>query len=255
MEIVSCRYGHRHNNDFVLPRPCGLEEYLLLVIRSDAILEFGRNVMHVEPFSVILIKSRTPHVLRAASDTYINDWCGFTLTDEECGLFCGESIPTNEVFCSPNARLCSDVIRLMDDEFLGQSHFRNNNLSLYFNILLNKYYEIAYDPNLNAPYYSQLTKLRNQIYDDPTGEYSVERFAEELHLSKSYFHRLYKQYFGVSPISDILNVKTDYAKQLLISTNYPISVIAEKLGYTTDSQFIKQFGKRTGKSPLRFGNS
>ena len=132
---------------------------------------------------------------------------------------------------------------------------RSNSLSLLFKILFNKYYEIAYDPNLNRPYYRQLTELRNQIYDDPVQKYSVDLLADEVHLSKPYFHRLYKQYFNVSPISDILTVKTEYAKQLLTSTNYPISVISEKLGYPNESQFIKQFKKKTGKSPLKFRNS
>lgn len=255
MEIVSCGYNYIQDKDFELQRPCGLVEYLLIVIRSEAFLEFGHNIIHIDPFSVVLIKSRTPHILRAGSDRYINDWCGFTLTNDKKNLFCGDSIPVNKVFCSPNTAVCSEIIRLMQDEYLGQSHLKNSNLALYFKILINKYYEIAYDPNLNRPYYRQLTELRNQIYDEPLQKYSVELLADEVHLSKPYFHRLYKQYFNVSPISDILTVKTEYAKQLLSSTNYPVSVIAEKLGYPDESQFIKQFKKRTGISPMKFRNS
>lgn len=254
MEIVSCGYNHIHDKDFLLKRPFGLEEYLLLVFRSDAVVEFEDNTISVEPFSVILIKSGTPHTLRAGSGRYINDWVGFTLTSDEEDSFCG-SFPTNRVFCSSNTLLCSEIIRLMDGEYLGQSMLRSNSLSLLFKILFNKYYEIAYDPNLNRPYYRQLTELRNQIYEDPVQKYSVDLLADEVHLSKPYFHRLYKQYFNVSPVSDILTVKTEYAKQLLTSTNYPISVISEKLGYPNESQFIKQFKKKTGKSPLKFRNS
>lgn len=255
MEIVSCGYNHTHGGDFLLPRPVGLIEYILLVIRSDAFIEFEKETIHVKPYSVILIKSGTPHVLRAASDIYINDWCSFVLADDEKDIFCGSSIPMNQIFCSPNTLFCTKIIRLMENEFIGQSYLRSNNLSLFFKILLNKYYEIAYDPNLNKPYYTPLTALRNRIYDEPLQEYSVDKLADELHLSKPYFHRLYKQYFGVSPISDILTVKTEYAKRLLSSTNYPISVISEKLGYPNESQFIKQFKKRTGKSPLKFRRS
>ena len=252
MEICSCGYNFEHDSKFRIARPNGLTEYLFLIIRSTAVVEISGAAVQVAPGSIILIKSGSPHSIAADSDLYINDWVGFNLDREQEKLLCAEKTVTNRFFCSPEVSSCSEIIRLMQKEWLGQSSSRNQNMNLFLKIVFNKYYEISHDSRLNKAYFRELSGIRERIYNSPLSKYTVGMLADEIHLSKSYFHRLYNEYFHTQPIADLIAVKTAYAKQLLSTTCHSISDIAEMLGYPSDAQFIKQFRNQSGITPGQY---
>lgn len=252
MEICSCGYDFEHDSKFNIMRPNGLKEYLFLIIRSTAFVEFFGTAIHVAPNSIILIKRGVPHNLFSDSELYINDWVGFILDKEQEELLNAENMAANQFFCSPEVSFCSEIIKLMQKEWLGQSEYKNKNMNYLLRILFNKYFEISHDSRLNKAYYRELSEIRERIYDSPMNKYTVDMLADEIHLSKSYFHRLYKEYFNTQPITDMIAVKTTYAKQLLSTTSHSISDIAEMLGYPSDAQFIKQFKKNSGITPGKY---
>ena len=98
-----------------------------------------------------------------------------------------------------------------------------------------------FDAKSRAWYYAEILKIRSDIYSNPSVKYTVEMLAEKLHISKHYFHHLYKKFFDVPPVTDIINSRIEHAKRLLRSTDYSVKEIAEILGYSTDTQFMKQF--------------
>ena len=114
-------------------------------------------------------------------------------------------------------------------------------------------YNAAVSPEkIKLPYYNELVNLRNAIYDSPANKLTVESLADELHLSKSYFSHIYKKYFNTTPINDAIRSRIEYSKQLLYSTDYPVSKISKMLDYPHDTQFIKQFKAVTGMTPSQY---
>lgn len=252
MEIVSCGYNFEHDKKFRLMRPNGLNEYLFLIIRSYAVIEINSTYVNVSPNSIVLIRRGTKHNIIAASDNYINDWVGFSLDKEQENLLCAANMALDCVFCSPDVLFCSEIIKLIQIEAQGQSSYKNKNTKAFLKILFNKYYDISHDSRMNKAYFKELYEIRERIYNSPLSKYTVEILADEIHLSKSYFHHLYKEYFHTHPISDIIAVKIDYAKQLLATTSHSITDIATMLDYPSDSQFIKQFKKISGITPGKY---
>jgi AraC-like DNA-binding protein len=56
--------------------------------------------------------------------------------------------------------------------------------------------------------------------------------------------------FGTTPGQDMIRGKMDHAKSLLLVDEYmPLATIAERLGYSSQYHFIRQFKQITGETP------
>ncbi len=254
MNITSIGYDFKHDNHFRLDRPTGLPDYLFLIIRSPALFYINGKEIRLSVDSMIFISKNTPHHFSAAGAPFINDWVAVELSEHESDHI-GSDICFNVFYDSPDVLLCSEIIRIMQAESIADSSTKDSTLYYLFNIILNKLRNNSSRNHLNRKYYPELVNIRDNIYSDPCKKYSVRELSESIHLSNSYFQYLYKLYFGISPISDLINSRTEYAKQLLMSTDYTVAKIAEILGYSTDMQFIKQFKSVVKKTPNAYRRS
>ena len=58
--------------------------------------------------------------------------------------------------------------------------------------------------------------------------------------------------FGVSVMTDVINGRYDRAKRLLSSTNLTVKQIAERCGYVSEYNFMRQFKSKCGKTPTEY---
>ena len=63
---------------------------------------------------------------------------------------------------------------------------------------------------------------------------------------------MYKRYFGKSVFEELIDFRLQKAKDLLCSTEFPISQIAELCGYETYAHFAKQFKAQEGVTPSEY---
>lgn len=97
---------------------------------------------------------------------------------------------------------------------------------------------------------SKAKQLVQENYRDCT--LSVAAIAEELHVSAAYLSALYKMETGQTLIKYISRYRIEKAKELLVTTNYKISDVAERVGYLNTSYFISLFKNTTGDSPAKY---
>ena len=83
----------------------------------------------------------------------------------------------------------------------------------------------------------------------------VKYFASQLNLSPNYLTDLLTKYTGKPTYEHIQLKLIDKAKQLLLSTEAPISAIAYDLGFEHPSHFTKLFKNKTGYPPKVYRNS
>lgn len=84
---------------------------------------------------------------------------------------------------------------------------------------------------------------------------SIEEIASKAHISQSYFRRLFKEQYGVSPKSFILNARINKAKEMLHGHSYlSIAFIAEKCGFTNVYHFDRYFKAQVGCSPTEYNH-
>ncbi|MBC8079052.1 MAG: helix-turn-helix transcriptional regulator [Gorillibacterium sp.] len=83
---------------------------------------------------------------------------------------------------------------------------------------------------------------------------SVEQLAHTFNYSPKYFFRYFKQTFGMPPHQYIIKLKMERAKQLLLTTDWQVSFIANKVGMERTS-FSRIFQKYTNMTPRQFQSS
>lgn len=84
---------------------------------------------------------------------------------------------------------------------------------------------------------------------------TVKVLAARIHLSPSYFSKIFRQQTGFSPYDYILASRLDRAKELLVNTNDSVIDIAEKTGFNSESNFIYFFTGNVGLSPNKYRKS
>lgn len=81
---------------------------------------------------------------------------------------------------------------------------------------------------------------------------TLDEMAELIDVSKSYLCRVFKQAYGVTPVTFLLNYRVSKAKQLLISTDMKIRLLAVECGFNDTSYFCMVFKKSEGITPEEF---
>lgn len=112
--------------------------------------------------------------------------------------------------------------------------------------------EKRFCPSGAQKYYSDFSRLRTQIYNDPAAPRTIPGLAASLCLSISHFQHLYKQFFGISCRQDIINARLELAKYYLANSNMSVSGLAGFCGYESDLHFMRQFKKFTGVTPTDY---
>lgn len=82
-----------------------------------------------------------------------------------------------------------------------------------------------------------------------TSRLTLDEVANQVHLSKTYFAALFKEYMGVNFRDYVLEQKIEYAKKLLKETDITVANLSALLGYEEYRSFNRAFKKATGKSP------
>jgi signal transduction histidine kinase/DNA-binding response OmpR family regulator len=84
--------------------------------------------------------------------------------------------------------------------------------------------------------------------------FSVEKMAEEIHLSRTQLFRKLKGVTGLSPNEFINNIRLQKAAKLILAKADTVSQIGYSVGFNDQSYFAKRFRKKFGKSPSEFSN-
>lgn len=111
----------------------------------------------------------------------------------------------------------------------------------------------VYEKKLSdIPHYNRLKAIRKAIIAEPMKQWSVDDICYNLNISRTYFHRLYREAFGITCIQDVIRNRINYACNLLKDTDLSVNEIAEKSGYDSDSYFMKQFRQCKNCTPSEY---
>lgn len=82
--------------------------------------------------------------------------------------------------------------------------------------------------------------------------WDINALVDKVHYSAPHLHRLCLAQFGRSPMQQVIYLRMVRAKNLLISTQWPIAYIANYVGYSNVFTFSKRFKKSEGVPPSEF---
>lgn len=90
--------------------------------------------------------------------------------------------------------------------------------------------------------------IRNR-YREPV---TAEQLQKELNFHPIYISRCMKMVYNLTPLEYLLKYRIDRAKQLLIDSDLPISIIAEQVGFNSSAYFTRCFTREETITPMMF---
>lgn len=112
-----------------------------------------------------------------------------------------------------------------------------------------------------AVYLSQNRKKNNNSVLNKAIEYmeahfdkqmSLETVAKQVYVNPAYLSHIFKKYTGENFTEYLTSMRINYAKQLLIDTEYKIYEIGRMAGFGDSCYFSNVFKKREGVSPNEY---
>ncbi len=83
----------------------------------------------------------------------------------------------------------------------------------------------------------------------PAAAWTVEKLADAAGLSRSAFFERFRTIFGAPPLETLTRIRLDHAKQLLETSQAPLSEIAVAVGYQSESALIRAFKREFDIAP------
>ncbi len=256
MKVVNAGYKYTHSADFVVNRPHGSGDYVLLIIKTEAFFILNGERIVAPKDSVIAYKKGTPQIYGAAKDKFINDWIHFELDKNEYDELKSLGVEFDTILQTHNSSILSSLIKSVFYELYSNNLYSDDSVSLFLRLILLKLAESRKTPVPSGEgiYYEALSKLRSDIYSYPDKDWSIESICLNLSISRSHLHHLYKTTFNTTISTDILTSRIEYAKYLLFSTDIQIKEISELCGYKNDVHFMRTFKRVLGITPTEYRN-
>lgn len=98
-------------------------------------------------------------------------------------------------------------------------------------------------------HYARVAKALNRVHQNYAQELSVDTLASEANMSISAFHRAFRQVTMESPVQYVKKVRLAKARDLINHEGKKASEAALLVGYTSASQFSREFKRHFNQSP------
>jgi AraC-like DNA-binding protein len=109
------------------------------------------------------------------------------------------------------------------------------------------------EPNwLAGAFDPQIGLSLSAIHRDPGHDWTVEELAQACNLSRSAFAARFAARVGKPPATYLTHVRLDAATDLLRDTSLSVTLIAERVGYTSEAAFSRAFKNRYSTPPARW---
>jgi AraC-like DNA-binding protein len=186
-----------------------------------------------------------------------NDWIHLSADAvrrpmKQCGL------PMNEIFRVSDSGFTGRIIgeitreRLLNTPILSElAACRVTELILLTKLFWRMAGRVTKSPIIHT-HYERLLAIRLAIREAPADPWTVDQMARTAHLSASRFAALYRQFFRVAPMDDVISTRLEEAKRLLLQGRMTISEVSERCGFSHFNYFSRLFKARTGQSPGQY---
>ncbi len=238
-------------------RPNGVDEYLFVHFWNPVQINLNGEIINTNPHACIIINRGTPHIY-CWNEALTQDW--FRITGNVPAFLDMYGLKTNTIYYPKNYSFITSLTRKLELEDTVENSYSDELCACYLNnLFIQLARELAPNQNqfklLNTQTKNTLKKLRYQLSLEYDKKWTISSMAEFVNFSPSYLHATYKNYYGVSPIQDLITIRMQQATILLSDNNESVNEIAEMLGYPNTQQFIRQFTKSMGISPLKYRKS
>lgn len=98
--------------------------------------------------------------------------------------------------------------------------------------------------------HNEIVEYVNKNYAD--SELSLEKVSDRFNLNVAYTSTVFRKKTGDTFLHYVENLRIEKACELILTSEYKIAVVAEKVGYTNDASFRRSFKRVMGVSPSQY---
>ncbi|MDP4152010.1 MAG: helix-turn-helix transcriptional regulator [Bacillota bacterium] len=254
--VIRLMPGGTEKKGFVLDRPNGTDDYLLIHFKSPVLLLQEHEIKPIEADTCILFPPGTPHWFSSLDCQLVHDWVHFTPKDPERLFSLG--IPINKTFMLSRVDFITMELSVCHFEIINHDFMWEESVSAHLELLLIRIARELSNENkgLNSRYlyemHDRFNKFRLELYRQSDKDWDIDKMADCLSLSRSRFSVLYRLFYDISPKEDLISARLNRAKSLLQNSSLTVAQVAELSGYTNTYHFIRQFKEREGIPPNTF---
>lgn len=195
--------------------------------------------------------TQVAHGPRSQRSSFVNDWLFFTAEEEDKPLLA--QLPYDILIPAANDGTFEHCISGILSEQIRNDPFSAHKISGYIYQLLSVLYRAGQaDASRADALHLQFRELRTHILQHCAQRWTLGDMAARSGYSVSRFCELYKQFFGKSPIDDLLDERLSLAKRLLALNSYSVSEVATLCGFSSLHYFSGFFKSRTGYAPTDY---
>lgn len=242
--------------DFRLYRENGTADYLFVLFKSPAEVWSEGAFRRVGWGQCIFFDRKSmQHYYPIDGTEFLHDFIHLEPeTDEEYSLLITipKNVPLELSLPDAITSVLNEVQTELRDRLSAYQHEVISHLLHSFLFRLKRESERENISIARRPHYQKFYALRAEIYRNPRLAGSVSEMAKQLHISESHFQHLYKEFFSVSYMDDVIGARMNFAKTLLINTDLKIYEIADRCGCSSIEHFIRLFRRNVGCSPGKF---
>lgn len=244
---------------FYTLRPKGRVDWQLLYIAAGkAHFHFGDEEKIVHAGHMVLYRPKEPQRYEYyAEDQTEVYWVHFTggnvtnllrsygIKDKQKVFYCGSGLEYQTLFRSmiDELQMCRESYPEMLEMYLRQIFIR-----------LQRYFKTSIK-NDNSHAAEEIDRAASYFSEHYSEQINIDEYAENHHVSTSWFIRNFKLYTGFTPMQYILSKRIYNAEALLQNTQYNITEIAQIVGYDNPLYFSRIFKKMKGISPSEYRKS
>ncbi len=189
-----------------------------------------------------------------SAEGFVNDWM-HVQSKEMDGLLAQLRLPVNTIVRTQYPELVRSSIQRIINEKRDLLPFYEQSIHTLVERTLIKIARAAAEttvPGSSRKYETGLRALRLMLHDSLDKQWSIKEMACQLGVSPSRLSVLYKERFGLSPTEDLIQMRMDKAKLLLLSTDFKLQCIAQMCGFQNEYYFSRVFKERENMAPGAF---
>lgn len=244
--------------DFLINRPSGMKGYIInMTVKGEGEIFHDDDVIYVKHGDMLLFPPNVAHYYQRKKNNhswshrwiyfrpraYWNNW----LSWEECqnGVYITKHLSEEKI---------TEFEKLFEEvELVTKSDFPYRD-ELAVNVLERLLIECksVQENFINKAHDSRVIDAMNYIVENLDKNFSLEDVSNHVYLSSSRLGHLFSKDVGMTISQWRDDQRVSRAKQMLVTTNYSINKISNKVGYKDSLYFSRVFKKVSGLSPKNY---
>ena len=257
MSLIKCHIcgtntEHSKKHSFTRSESDIWDYYLIMYFKTPFWCSDGEKRISSEKGSYIIYPPRTAAEHGSLDVGFVNDWIFLNgkLAEQIISDF---ALPTSRPFnLGESAILERYIEKIAEEARLRRTCYeeRSSALAAQMLIELGRRYEERGE-NLH-PAFKAISDARAYMLTNASGKISVEALAKRAQYSVSRFCVLYKEFFGKTPIEELLDARIENARALLEYSHKSVTEVAEATGFSSIHYFSRKFKEKTGTAPSEY---